>query len=74
MKRFEYEITKHPAEKFTRVVTFCSEEGECKLDQVPADQMTVLGDILNERGSEGWEVIQLSFGNDGVVVFWKREM
>jgi len=28
--------------------------------------------ILNGRGSEGWELIQIFFGEDGVVAFWKR--
>ncbi len=74
MKQFEYEITKHSAERFSQMVYFCTEKAECKYDQLPSNQMEILRDILNEKGSEGWELIQLFFGKDGVVVFWKREI
>ena len=74
MKRFEYEITRHPADRFSQVVYFCTETGECALDEVPHDQTKVLAEILNERGKQGWELVQTSFGKDGVMTFWKREV
>ncbi len=73
MKQFEYEITKHPADNFSHLVYFCNVEGECNIDQVPSDQTNMLVDILNERGAEGWELVQTLFGKDGLVIFWKRE-
>lgn len=72
MNRFEYEITKHPSSNFKQIAYFCTDKGECDIDQLPADQISVLGEILNERGSRGWELVQISFGNDGVLAFWKR--
>ena len=72
MVRFEYEITKHSAETFDKVIYFCSESGRCGIDEVSKDQTRVLTDILNTRGSEGWNLIQISFGKDGVMAFWKR--
>ena len=72
MAGFEYDITKHPAETFHQLVYFCTESGECKLQELPSDQMSALKDVLNERGAQGWELIQLSFGKDGLVAFWKR--
>jgi hypothetical protein len=74
MKRFEYEITTHSAEMFTHLVYFCTEQGECNLDQVPSDQKKVFEDLLNERGAQGWEVGQTVFGKDGVMIIWKREI
>jgi len=74
MKRFEYEITKHPADTFNQVVYFCSETGECSINEVPGDQTEILADTLNERGSQGWELVQISFGKDGVMAFWKRKV
>ncbi len=74
MKKFEYRITKHPAESFVQLVYFCSAEGKCQLEQVPKDQVQVLEHILNENGSEGWELIQAFFGEGGIVAFWKREI
>ncbi len=72
MKKFEYEITKHPADEFTHLVYFCSNEGECDFDQLPSNQTEVLEKILNERGVLSWELVQVFFGKDGVVAFWKR--
>jgi hypothetical protein len=73
MTIFEYEITKHPAESFEKIVYFCTESGECSLDQVPTDQTEILSGILNERGRLGWELIQVAFGKQGLMAFWKRE-
>lgn len=74
MKRFEYEISRHTADTFRQVIYFCTETGECTLDEVPSDQINVLSGILNERGKQGWELVQISFGKDGVMTFWKRKM
>lgn len=74
MNRFEYEVTKHPAEEFSELIFFCSTAGECSLEQVPDYQTNKAQEILNERGSDGWELVQMSFGRDGIVAFWKRAM
>jgi len=29
-------------------------------------------DVLNRRGAQGWELLQLAFNKDTVVLFWKR--
>ena len=72
MKKFEYEITKYPADDFTQLVYFCTNEGECDFDQLPSNQTEVLENILNERGVLSWELVQVFFGKDGIVAFWKR--
>ena len=74
MKRFEYEITQHSAETFDKVVYFCSESGQCSIDEVSRDQTRILTDILNSRGKDGWELVQVSFGKDGVMAYWKRKI
>ena len=74
MKKFEYRITKHPADNFKQVGFFCTDEGDCNLEQLPADQLVVLGGILNEKGIQGWELVQLNFGSDGAIAFWKKEI
>jgi len=74
MKRFEYEITKHSADTFEKVVYFCSETGQCSIDEISRDQTRILADILNQRGKEGWELVQVVFGEDGVMAFWKRKV
>jgi hypothetical protein len=74
MDHFEYEITRHKSDEFRRVVYFCSDAGDCSLEDVPADEAQVLVDILNERGLDGWELVQLLPGKDGVLAFWKRRV
>lgn len=74
MKKFEYKITKHPSDNFKHVGFFCTDQGECSLEQLPENQLSDLVDILNENGGQGWEFVQLNFGRDGVIVFWKKEM
>jgi hypothetical protein len=69
---FEYDITKIPAQAFQDLAFFCSEKGECVLDDVPVDQTRRLTDMLNEKGAEGWELVQLFFQESGVVAIWKR--
>ena len=72
MKQFEYQITKHPAQEFAKLAYFCSEEGQCNYEQLPLAQLKAMENLLNEKGSQGWEMVQALFGEDGVVVFWKR--
>jgi hypothetical protein len=74
MNKFEYKITKHPAQEFTQLVYFCTEEGQCNYEQLPFDQLNAVESLLNEKGSQGWELVQVLFGKDGVVVFWKRSI
>ncbi len=72
MSRYEYEITSHPAGSFREMVYFCSESGTCDLGQVPASQVEKMKTLLNERGRGGWELVQMAFGKEGVMAFWKR--
>ena len=74
MKTFEYKITKHPAETFSALVYYCSESGECSLDQIPRSQEETLQGILNDEGRKGWELVQVSFGKNGIIGFWKKEV
>ena len=67
MSSFEYRITKHSAEAFHRVAYYCSEQGECGLKEVPAGPVGRLECVLNEKGVQGWELVQLFFSRGGVV-------
>ena len=72
MNQFEYEITAYSAEDFKEVVYFCSPDGQCNFERLPADQIRKLQNVLSERGMKGWELIQASFGKDGILAFWNR--
>lgn len=73
-RQFEYEVTRHPADTFREVVYFCSQDGGCSLGAIHSNQLEKIEDILNERGKKGWEMVQVSFGKDGMLVFWKRSV
>lgn len=73
-KRFEHEVTVHSEESFHEVVYFCTANGECAPRAAPADMGRALEAMLNDRGREGWELVQISFSAAGVVAFWKREI
>ncbi len=73
MKKFEYQITIHPVETFKQVAFFCTQEGECSLEELPSDQIKVLQTLLNERGQQGWELVDMSFGKNGLLAVWKSE-
>jgi len=70
--QFKYEITKHPAEEFSKLIYFCSDQGECTINELPSEQLELLVKLLNQRGEEGWELIEILFGKDGIVAFWKK--
>lgn len=72
-RNFVYEVKKHPLEQFIRMAYFCTEKGECGLDEIPGEQTEAFEDLLNQRGSEGWELVQSFFGSDGVITIWKKE-
>lgn len=74
MKKYKYNITKHPAESFSELVYYCSEKGECTLDQIPQNQTDVLQSLLNGEGEKGWELVHISFGRNGILAFWKKEL
>ena len=74
MSRFEYDVTQHASDTFDKVVYFCSVSGQCGIDEITKDQTRVLTDILNNRGKEGWELVQIAFGKDGMMAYWKRRI
>ena len=54
------------------IVYACRPDGECEVHAVGIDQLDNLSVMLNEMGSEGWELVELFFHHSGVVTFWKR--
>ena len=72
--QFEYKITRHASDEFNELVYVCSSNGQCSIERVPGDQVERIHGILNQQGLEGWELVQVSFGKDGVIIFWKRKV
>jgi hypothetical protein len=74
MGSFEYRVTLHPAEVFREMILFCSRDGSCNVEVVASEQIKKMETLLNEGGLQGWELVQASFGKEGVLVFWKRQI
>ena len=74
MKRYRYQISSHPLGRQNKMRVFCSEKGECSLEEMRPSDSQVVMDALNELGEQGWEFVELLFGKDGFVCFWKREL
>lgn len=74
MNSFEYRVTLHPADAFREMILFCSQEGSCNAEVVTSEQIRKMESLLNEGGLQGWELVQASFGKEGLLVFWKREI
>ena len=74
MKKFEYEITHFsPEDLGESAVIACSEDGVCGKKHVPADLLSPLKGLLDTRGAQGWELVNIYFGKGGALAFWKRE-
>ena len=71
-KKFTYEVSQYSTEQFVRLAYFCTEKGDCSLNEIPSEQTQAFQDLLNKRGSEGWEFVQTFFGSDGVIIVWKK--
>ena len=73
MKKYEHDVTFHPAEDLGRSGFVCSEDGVCGAGGIDDSRTAPLKALLDERGGDGWELVQLTFGRAGALAFWKRE-
>ena len=86
MAKWEYDITSYSIEQVLalreklglpadgdRPVMFCTDKGACFFDNVPNANIQIILDMLNSKGAEGWQLVDVSFRADEMVCFWKRE-
>jgi len=81
MKTWEYDISFHSMDDLglTNVdfpedqVIACDTEGHCFFSDVLRPYMDVFKNVLNDRGVQGWELVQISYHKGSLVCFWKRE-
>ena len=74
MRRWEYDVTIEKTDNFRTLAYFCSADGECVAKTVPGKEPRALVDLLNQRGAEGWELVQLSASGQELMGVWKREL
>jgi hypothetical protein len=81
MKNWEYDISFHSIEELgvsetdfpSEQVVACDTEGHCFFNDVMKPSMEIFRELLNERGTEGWELVQAGYHRGSLVCFWKRE-
>jgi len=61
-------------DQHNNIVYACRSAGECEIHDVGTEQIENMSRLLNEMGNEGWELVQFSFHQSGVVSFWKRSL
>ena len=86
MMRWTYDISRHslgqvleamrsrgfaPGDASSRVL-FCDQEGGCFFDESPDPYQEALKGILNKRGQDGWELVQVAFREKELICFWRR--
>jgi hypothetical protein len=84
MKKWEYDITFHSIEELgipenevnfpSDQVIACDSEGHCFYNDVMKVYLDKFRELLNEKGSDGWELIQSGYHRGSLVCFWKREI
>jgi len=88
MDRWEYQITTHSAGEVLSVraelghapdaagptVVYCDTEGQCFLDQAPNPYVEAIVHILNEKGQQGWDLVQITFRETDFICIWRREL
>lgn len=82
MIKWEYDITFHSLEELgidqaqflhDQVIS-CDPEGHCFFSDFLRPYMDAFQKILNERGFNGWELVQVGFHRGSLVCFWKRQL
>ncbi len=87
MAHWEYDISTHTAEEVVRVreaqghpadpagptIVYCDTEAQCFFDEAPNPYVEAIVHILNEKGKEGWGLVQMAFRERDFVCVWRRE-
>ena len=64
----------HPADPAGSGIVYCDTEGECFFDDAPNPYVEAIVHILNEKGQEGWELVQVAFREADFICIWRRAL
>lgn len=53
---------------------YCDQEGRCFFDAMPNSYVQSIIMVLDGRGHEGWELVQVVFRREQMICFWKRRV
>jgi hypothetical protein len=87
MLAWEYDITAYSIEQVLamreqaglpeeqdRPIMFCTDKGACFFDNIPNSNIQIILEMLNGKGAEGWQLVDVNFRGDEMICFWKREV
>ncbi len=88
MGGWKYDITTHTAAEVLRIreelghppdpqgpdIIYCDTEGVCFFDEAPNPYVDAIVHILNEKGREGWQLVQMVFRQADFIAVWRREL
>ncbi len=83
MEQWEHAITVHTIDEILTKrkelglqeegrVLYCGPEGVCFFDQAPNPYLEAIVNVLNERGQEGWMLVQTVLRAKDMICFWRR--
>lgn len=85
MTRWTYQITTHSREELLQMaealggpvgeaapVIFCDSEGVCFFDEAPNPFVAAITQLLNRKGQDGWELVQIAFRARQLICIWRR--
>jgi hypothetical protein len=84
VQRWEYDISVHTREDIEAVRSgmppeaggeepfLCDDRGVCFFDRTPDGNVNVLRSILNQRGAQGWQLVQIDYRRDRLICTWRR--
>ena len=87
MHKWTYDISRHHLEDILTAmekqgfaesdvgsrVLFCDSEGGCFFDDAPDPIEDAIKGIMNNRGQDGWELVQVIFREKEMLCFWRRQ-
>ena len=88
MVYWEYNITTHSASEVLKVreelgyppepagprIIYCDTEAQCFFDEAPNPYVEAIVHILNDKGKEGWSLVQIAFRESDFICVWRREL
>ena len=84
MEKWEYDISFYSFEDLgipkkdvhfpAEQVIACDTDGHCYFNDVMKSYIDVFKAAFNDKGAEGWELLQLEYHRGSLVCFWKREV
>ena len=65
-------LARHGYQSREGEVIFCDTAGHCYFDSAPNPYQDTIREILDEKGRDGWELVQIAFREQEFICFWRR--